>query len=666
MHHNLALLTDITVALLTAFAGGYLARRVGLPSLVGYLLAGMAIGPFTPGFVGEIEDISQLAEMGVIFLMFGVGLHFSLNDLWKVRRIAIPGAILQMLLATALGFLLTQFWGWSISASLVLGLAISVASTVVLLRGLEDNGLLSTPHGQVAVGWSLLEDLATIAILVLLPVLFGTSGNPWQVGGLALVKIAIFVGLMLVVGTKVMPWLLTRIAHTRSRELFILAIVALALGTALGAAELFGVSLALGAFLAGVVIGESEVSHQVGAEILPLRNIFTVLFFVSVGMLVNPVALWASAGQVLALTALIVLGKALFAMLLGFVLPASGRTILVVSAGLSQIGEFSFIVGQSGLALGVLTQDQYGLILASALLSIVINPLLFKAIPGAERFLKGIPIIWQRLERGVPTPEPLAQGMENHVVIVGYGQVGEHIVSVLDRLGVARLVVELDAVRAASFQKRGIPTLFGDAANSEILTHAYLKQAQALVVTIPNETAAELVVTAAHDIAPDLPIIARAATLGGVHRLAEHGARAVIQPELEGGLEVVRHTLLALEYPMVQVQQYIDAVRNDAYDTTHLSPEESVMLDQLLAAVRGMAITWQPLNEDSQLIGQTLIGSNLRAQTGASVIALVRDREVIANPDSNLTFAPGDLVGLIGTTEQVTAAALQISAATKA
>ncbi len=661
MHHNLALLTNITVALLTAFAGGYLARRVGLPSLVGYLLAGMAIGPFTPGFVGEIEDISQLAEMGVIFMMFGVGLHFSLNDLWKVRSIAIPGAILQMLIATALGFLLTQLWGWSISASLVLGLAISIASTVVLLRGLEDNGLLSTQHGQVAVGWLVLEDLATVAILVLLPALFGTSGNPWQAGGLAILKTALFVGLMLVVGTKVMPWLLTRIAHTRSRELFILAVVALALGTAFGAAELFGVSLALGAFLAGVVIGESDVSHQVGAEILPFRDIFTVLFFVSVGMLVNPVALWASAGQVLALTALIVFGKALFTMMLGFVLPASGRTMLVVSAGLSQIGEFSFIVGQSGLALGVLSQEQYGLILAGALLSIVINPLLFKVVPLAERTLQRLPMLWKWLERGTPAPEPLAHGMKDHVVIVGYGRVGEHIISVLDRLGVPHLVVEVDAARAAAFQQRGIPTLFGDAANSEILTHAHLQQAQALVVTIPDETAAELVVTAAHDIAPNLPIIARSATLGGVRRLAERGTKAVIQPELEGGLEVVRHTLLALAYPMAQVQQYIDAVRNDAYDTTNISPEESVMLDQLVAAVRGMAITWQPLKEDSQLIGQTLIGCNLRAQTGASVIALVRDREVIANPDSNLQFAPGDLIGLIGTTEQVTAAARHIN-----
>ncbi|MBX3015189.1 MAG: cation:proton antiporter [Caldilineaceae bacterium] len=661
MHHNLALLTNITVALLAAFAGGYLARRVGLPSLVGYLLAGMAIGPFTPGFVGEIEDISQLAEMGVIFMMFGVGLHFSLKDLWRVRQIAIPGAILQMLIATGLGFLLTQLWGWSIGASLVLGLAISIASTVVLLRGLMDNGLLSTQHGQVAVGWLVLEDLATVAILVLLPAVLGNSGNPWQTGGLAIINTTIFVGLMLIGGTKVMPWLLTQIAHTRSRELFILAVVAVALGTALGAADLFGVSLALGAFLAGVVIGESEVSHQVGAEVLPFRDIFAVLFFVSVGMLVNPVSLWANAGQVVALSFLIIVGKAVFTLLLGLVLPASGRTMLVVAVGLSQIGEFSFIVGQAGLSLGVIDQAQYGLILAGALLSIVVNPLLFKAIPPLEQRLQQLPVLWNRLQHGEAAPQASTHSLENHVVVVGYGRVGEHIVTVLERLTVPYLVVERDAAQATEFQKRGISTLFGDAANSEILTHTGLEHARALVVTIPDETAAELIVITAHDLAPSLPIIARAATQSGVRRLTTHGARAVIHPEFEGGLEVVRHTLLALEYPMGQVQQYIDAVRDDAYDTSQMTPAESKMLDQLVAAVRGMSITWQSVEEHSPLAGRTLVQANLRAETGASVIAIVRNQQVITTPAANMKFIPGDLVGLIGNTQQVEAAARYIN-----
>lgn len=657
MHHNLVLFTTITVALLTAFTGGFIARKLGLPTLVGYLLAGMAIGPFTPGFVGEIDYINQLAEMGVIFMMFGVGLHFSLKDLWAVRRIAIPGAILQMTFATGLGLALTQFWGWSVSAGLVLGLAISIASTVVLLRGLMDNGLLSTHAGQVAIGWLVLEDLATVAILVLLPTVFGSgTGNIWQSALLVVVKTAIFVVMMLFVGAKLMPWLLTRIAYTRSRELFILAVVALALGTAFGAAELFGVSLALGAFLAGVVVGESDVSHQVGAEVLPFREIFAVLFFVSVGMLVNPFSLIENIWQVVALTALIVLGKALITLLLGLVIPASLHTMLVVAAGLSQIGEFSFIVGQAGMALGVLTPDEYGLILAGALFSIVVNPLMFKLLPPVERWIQDKPLLKRLLERSVATPPPVHHEITGHVVVVGYGRVGTHIINVLERLKVPHLIVEQDATRASEFRQSGIPTLLGDAANSEILNHAELEHALALVVTVPDETVTELVVTTASALAPELPIIVRAATTTGVRRLAHHGARYVIHPELEGGLEIVRHMLLLLGYPLGQVQQYIDAVRRDAYDTSFDTPEELHFLDQLVAAVRGMEIVWRVIPAGSPLVGRTLAQANLRANVGASVIAVVRDQEMTANPESNTVLAEGDIVGLIGDITQVAAA----------
>lgn len=654
MHHDISLLTNISVALVAAFAGGLLARRIGLPTIVGYLLAGMAIGPFTPGFVGDIADISQLAELGVIFLMFGVGLHFSLKDLWEVRKIAVPGAVLQMLIASVLGFGLTRLWGWSAPAGLVLGLAISIASTVVLLRGLMDNGLLNTSAGQVAVGWLVLEDLATVLILVLLPALF-TSGDsdPWISTGTALLKAGLFVGLMLFIGGRVLPWLLSWIAHTRSRELFILAAVAIALGTAFGSAALFGVSLALGAFLAGVVVSESEVGHQVGDEVLPFRETFAVIFFVSVGMLVNPAYLLSNAGQVLALTGLIVIGKAVFTQLLALVLPASGRSMLVVSAGLSQIGEFSFIVGQAGVSLGVLTQDQYSLILAGSLLSIMVNPLMFRAIPLAERALRRLPWLWGRLDRHPPQLADPALPESDHVVIVGYGRVGEHIVTVLERLGIPRLVVEVDAERAAEFVARGLPTLYGDAANSEVLTHANLDKARALVVTLPDEAATELVVGAARVLAPDLPVIARAATTSGVGRLARLGAQDVIHPELEGGLEVVRHTLLCLGYPATQVQNYTDAVREDQYDTSISSSAEHHVLDQLVHTVRGMQISWYSVGANSPLIGRSLAEANLRAQTGASVIALIRDKQIVANPKSSTIFSVGDLVGLIGEEDQV-------------
>lgn len=655
MHHELALFATIAMALLTAFVGGYIARRIGLPTLVGYLVAGMVIGPFTPGFVGDSEAASQLAEIGVIFMMFGVGLHFSLKDLWSVRRIAIPGALFQMISATLIGLAITQIWGWSITAGLVLGLAISIASTVVLLRGLEDNGLMNTTHGKVVIGWLVFEDLATIGILVLLPALVGgAQGNALENIVIALVKTGVFVAIMLFAGARLMPWLLTQIANTRSRELFILAVVTVAVGTAFGAAELFGVSLALGAFLAGMVIGESDISHQVGAEVLPFRDVFSVIFFVSVGMLVNPAVILANAGQVVVLTLLIVFGKGIFTLLLGLVLPAPGRTIVVVAAGLSQIGEFSFIVGQAGVGLGLLTQDQYGLVLAGAVISIVINPFMFKAIPSFERLLQRFPALWNRLDRGAAlAQESLHVSMKDHVVIVGYGRVGKHIGRVLENLKLPYLVVESDPTQASEIQSKGINTLVGDAANSEVLTHAGLKDARALVVTVPDEVTAELVVVAAHNLAPKLQIIARAGTESGVERLSKFGANYVIHPELEGGLEVVRHTLLSLGYPMSHISQYTDAVRNDAYAATFTANEQHRVLDQLISATRSVEIAWQPISPTSTLIGKTLAEANLRSQVGTSVIALMRNNEVIPNPKSETQFMEGDLVGLIGSAQEL-------------
>ncbi len=668
MHHEISLLANLAIALVVAFVGGLLARQIGLPTIVGYLLAGMAIGPFTPGFVGDVEDIRQLAEIGVIFLMFGVGLHFSLKDLWAVRQVALPGAILQMAIATGLGFALSQLWGWAPLSGLILGLSISIASTVVLLRGLMDNGLLSTTAGRIAVGWLVMEDLATVLILVMLPILFGGHNEQslWS-AVLSLLKVALFVTVVLFIGRRLLPKLLDIIFATRSRELFILAAVAIALGTAFGAAAFFDVSLALGAFLAGVVLSETQFSHQIGDDVLPFRETFAVIFFVSVGMIVNPVYLWANAGQVLALTALIVLGKAFFTQLLGFVLPASGRTMLIVAAGLSQIGEFSFILGQAGVTLGLLTTEQYSLILAGSLLSIMVNPLMFRSIKTVERVMQRMsPRLWERFDQHPLQPADLALPREGHVVVVGYGRVGQHIVNVLERLGVPRLVIEIDSGRAAEFNARGVPTLFGDAANSDVLIHAGLERARALVVTLPDETATEMVVATARKIAPNLPIIARAATTKGVGRLLNLGAHDVIHPELEGGLEVMRHTLLCLGYPATQVQGYTDAVRRDEYNTTVSSDAEHQALDQMVRAARGIEIAWRLVREQSPIVGQTLAEANIRARTGASVIALIRNQQLIANPKSSTVFQAGDLLGLIGDREQIAAAEQLLSGTTAA
>jgi CPA2 family monovalent cation:H+ antiporter-2 len=651
--HSLPLLTNIAVALCAAFVGGLLARRVGLPALVGYMLAGIAIGPFTPGFVGDSDAISELAELGVIFLMFGVGIHFSLGELWAARRSAIPGALGRMALAAGFGYALASLWGWPVGASVMLGLAISVASTVVLLRGLMDNGLLATPPGQSAVGWLVVEDLATVLILVLLPPLAPSAGGFDVIGiGITLLKAAAFVGLMLFVGTRAIPWLLLRIAHTQSRELFIIAVLAIALGTALGAAKLFGVSLALGAFLAGVVINESPTSHQVSADLVPFRDAFALLFFVSIGMLVNPLALLASWSQVLALVAAIIIGKALITLVMGALFPQSARATLVIAAGSSQIGEFSFILGQAGLTLGLLNQEGYGLILAGALLSITLNPLLYALIDPAEGLLQSVPAFWRRLNPLDPGVELPAKESDGHVVIIGYGRVGHHIVDVLGELNVPRLVIEFDAARADELIRLGVPVLYGDAANSEVLDHAALERARALVVTLPDEAAAVIVVGAARRRAPTLPIIARAATADGVMRLAELGAQDIVQPELEGGLEVVRHTLLRLRYSLSEVQRYADIVRNEHYFVGEDLEAEHRTL-HALTMQHDISVSWLKLDASSSLVGHTLADAGLRARTGASVIAILRGGALIANPKSAMLFEPGDLVGLIGDEEQV-------------
>ncbi len=660
--HNLPLLVNITMALIVAFIGGIAARKLGLPNIVGYLLAGIIIGPFTPGFDGDIDTIHQLAELGVIFLMLGVGLHFSFADLWRVRDIAIPGAFIQTALATLLGVGLTQLWGWSLTAGIVLGLSISVASTVVLLRGLMDNSLLNTTHGQAAVGWLVMEDILSVIILVLMPALAGGE-NGFNAGqfGLTLLKAAAFVIIMAFAGVRLIPWLLDHIAHTRSRELFILVVLAITLGTAMGAAGLFGVSLALGAFVAGAIISQSHLSHQVGADIFAFREAFSVLFFVSVGMLVNPAFLWLNIGQVLSLTTLVIFGKLLIVLLMGMFFPRPARTFLIIAVGLSQIGEFSFILGQGGLSLGLLTSDQYSLILAASLISITANPFMYKLLPWLEKTLRRLPRFWKHLESSKPLPEVKEEDLKDHVVIVGYGRVGKHLVDVLESLNIPVVVIESDIERINALNERSTPTLYGDAANSEVLPHSHLERARALVSTTPDETVSLMVVAGAKDINPKLPVIARAATEQGVRELSRMGADHVVHPELEGGLELVHHTLLNLGYPLRQVHEFAEAVRHDHYNIDLDSDDEHRTLHEMIAAYEGIEIFWVSLEPDSPLAGQSLAEANIRSRTGASVVALIRNGKLTANPKSVTVFEIGDRVGIIGEPEQIEAARALIS-----
>ncbi len=654
--HDVALLVDIALALAYALVGGLVARRLRLPTIVGYLLAGVALGPFTPGLTGDTESIQQLAELGVILLMFGIGLHFSLSDLWEVRDMAIPGAVLQMAIAAGVGYWMALGWGWSSASALVLGVAVSVASTVVLLRGLMDIGALDTTHGRVAVGWLILEDLATVAILVLLPAFLSPGRSAgWYEPALAVGKALLFIGLMLVIGKRVIPAILSAIADTQSRELFVLVALTAALGTALASAYFFGVSLALGAFVAGVVVSESPLSHQVGADLLPFREAFAVLFFVSVGMLVNPGYLLENWQQVLALSALVVAGKSLLAALIGFFFPYPARTALIVGAGLSQIGEFSFIVGQAGVALGVLDETQYSLILAGAIVSITINPWMFRLIDPIERFLRGRPRLWDRLDRHGPLTPRAAEGLERHIVIVGCGRVGRHITEVLGQIGVPYLVVESDASRVKRLQEKGAPVLFGDAANSEILGTTALDRARALVVTVPDDSAALTVVRATRRSvpSPSLHIIARASTWEGARHLKDAGATDVVRPELEGGLEILRRTLLGLEFPTQEIQRYTDAVRSEGLESLPARDDRAHVLDDLAHAMGGLEVGWFTVSDQSAVAGQTISDSNLRLRTGASIVAINRDAAVVSNPGPSERLAPGDRVAVIGSPTEV-------------
>jgi CPA2 family monovalent cation:H+ antiporter-2 len=655
--HALPVFASVAVALSMAFIGGVIARRVGLPTIVGYLLAGIAIGPFTPGFVGDINTIQQLAELGVVFLMFGVGLHFSFGDLWRVRDIALPGALVQTAIATLAGVGLTHLWGWPLSAGVVVGLSISVASTVVLLRGLMDHSLLNTPHGQAAVGWLVMEDILSVLILVLMPLAAGSAAGI-DVGhvALTLLKASAFVAIMLIAGPRVIPWILERSALARSRELFVLGVLAITIGTAVAAAVLFGVSLALGAFAAGAAISRSQLSHQVGADVFSFREAFSVLFFVSIGMLVNPRFVWEHAGQVFWLTVLVVAGKAVIVLVMGLFIKHPARTILVIAVGLSQIGEFSFILGQAGVSLGLLEHDQYAIVLAVALFSITLNPFLYALLPWMERVLRRYPPVWKQLESGPTVTGVDETELHDHVVVVGYGRVGKHLVDVIGTLGIPIVVIESDIERIAVLNEKRIPALYGDAANSEVITHAHLERARALVITAPDDVTALLIATSAKSINPNLTIVARAASESGVRQLARAGARHVVHPEREGGLEMVHNTLLELGFPLRRVHEYVESVRRDHYDAMIDTAAEQSALRALLHAAEGLEITWMTLGPGTSLVGRSLAEADIRSRTGASVVALFRGGRLIPNPKSMIVFEGGDRIAVIGEPEQVAAA----------
>lgn len=582
MPHDTPLIATIVAGLGLAFIFGALANRFRIPPLVGYLVAGVLVGPNTPGFVADAGLANELAEIGVILLMFGVGLHFSLKDLLSVRAIAVPGAVVQIGFATALGAGLSWMLGWSMGAGLVFGLALSVASTVVLLRALQERRMIETERGRIAVGWLIVEDLAMVLALVLLPALAGVLGGQeqtdahasgllslpasygiWGVVGITLAKVAAFVVVMLVVGRRVIPWILHYVAHTGSRELFRLAVLAIALGVAFGAAKLFGVSLALGAFFAGMIMSESELSHRAAEESLPLRDAFSVLFFVSVGMLFDPFSLISNGWPILATLAIIVIGKSLaaFVIVVAFGYPLA--TALMISASLAQIGEFSFILAELGVGLKLLPEQGRDLILAGAILSIVLNPLMFLAIDWMKPWLE------RRAARTAPPVEakpvgpatepgqvasvattakredgpPPKTALTGHAILIGYGRVGGLVGSALKDAALPFLVIEDADKTLTKLKADSIETVAGNAANAEVFAAANPEGASRLILAIPNAFEAGQIVLRARAANPGINVTARAHSDAEVEHLEGLGADTVIMGEREIARGIVEEVL---------------------------------------------------------------------------------------------------------------------------
>ena len=560
MDHEPVLISTIAIGLTAALVGGLIARRLRLPSILGYILAGVAIGPFTPGLIADTSIATELAEIGVILLMFGVGIHFSIEDLIAVRALAVPGAIIRIVVSTLLGVAFGAAIGWGVGGGLVLGLATAMASTVVLLRALEERNELDTVQGRTAVGWVIVEDLVTVAVLVVVPtiapLLGGTDAGTTSVTGsalgdlaVALGKAAIFAAVMIVAGKRLIPPLLILVARENSRELFSLAVLAIALGIAFAASSIFGISLALGAFLAGAIVSESDMSHQAAADALPLRDAFAVLFFVSVGMLLDPGFLVEHPLEVIAVVGLIVVVKSLVAIGIVAAFGYPIRTGLTVAAGLAQIGEFSFILGTVGLSLALLPPDGFQLIVAGALVSIALNPLLFRIIEPIEAYIRRhepLHAIFERrsVDLASLSSADVGEPLRRHAIVAGYGRVGRTIATMFDRRGYRYVVISLDRRHIEELRARGIPAIYGDAGRPELLEHAGVQLARMFIVAIGDGHATRLAVERARAANPTIDLIVRTHSDAEAARLRGIGGSVqAIHAERELAVQMARYSL---------------------------------------------------------------------------------------------------------------------------
>jgi monovalent cation:H+ antiporter-2, CPA2 family len=568
MPHKIDLILTLTAGLTAALGLGFVTQKLGLSPIVGYLLAGIVVGPFTPGYVADNDIATQFAEIGIILLMFGVGLHFHLKDLLAVRKIAIPGAIVQIAAATALGAVIMRMFGWSWTAGTVFGMAISVASTVVLTRVLADNRALHTPSGHIAIGWLIVEDLFTILALVLLPAFFASGGKSEGGGvamtlGWALLKLAALIGFALIAGQRIIPWLLGYVARTGSRDLFTLAVLVLALGIAVGSAKLFGASMALGAFLAGMIVGQSEFSARSASDALPMRDAFAVLFFVSVGMLFDPTKLGEGWHLIVATLGIVIIGKPLAALAVVLLFGRPLRSALPIAVALAQIGEFSFILAALASELDVLPQEATNALVVASVVSITLNPLLYKAIEPVTRWLEKAGIAVEAkpvLIDDMPEIDEAA----HCVIVVGYGPVGRTLSRILKDNGIQVVVVDTNLQTVQDLRAKGGSAVYGDASLREVLHHAGIEQAEGLIIAASG-VPADVVVKAARELNPEIRVLTRSNYLREGKKLREAGANAVFSSEGEVALSMTAFLMRQLGGTDEQIDRERDRVRAELF-----------------------------------------------------------------------------------------------------
>lgn len=643
---DMGLAADIVIIVVAALIGALIAQRLKQPLILGYILAGIVVGPHT-GFVtvGDIHEIELLAEIGVALLLFALGLEFSLDELKPVRAIALVGTPIQIGLCLALGYGLGRAMGWSWDVSLWFGALISLSSTMVTLKVLMSRGLMGTLSSRVMIGMLIVQDLAVVPMMIILPQLSDPAGG-LDLLALAVAKSVAFLVIMFFLGRKLLPLFLSYVAQWNSRELFILTVTSLGLGVGY-ATYLFGLSFAFGAFVAGMVLSESDYGHQALSDIVPLRDIFGLLFFTSVGMLLDPDFLIDHLGAVLSLMLIVSIAKGVIFAVLARVFRYINIVPLAVGLGLFQVGEFSFVLARAGVDAGAIDSYLYGLFLSVSVLSMMISPFVSYLATPLYQIRKRL----FRRERPQMANIP-RQGLADHTIIAGGGRVGQHIAHVLSRLSIPFVIAELNFQRMSECKRAGYPVIFGDMSQSVVIEATHLDRARLLIVTTPSEMIALSILDQAHRINPDLRIVARADGIGTARKLYEGGVYMAVLPEMEAGLEIARQALLHLDVPVTAIQQYTDSVRQAVYSPMSRAASGNSILDNLRHFRTMLEMTWFRLGADSPLIDQSIQQAGIREKTGGTVVGIFRNGAMQANPGADFVFAPDDLVAVVGDSGQ--------------